>query len=74
MKTATVIHEPLMNPSRMILPRVGGGVGGGEGCGTHPCLSSYWGRPAPVENAADRLATDRPAWMAADAAAIGGGR
>lgn len=30
------IHEALMNGSRMILPRVGGGVGGGvEGLVTH---------------------------------------
>ncbi len=31
MKEPAVIHESLMNASRTILPRVGGGVGGGVG-------------------------------------------
>jgi hypothetical protein len=33
MRDYCAIHEPLMNESRMILPRVGGGVGVGGGLG-----------------------------------------
>lgn len=38
----------------------------------HPCLSSYWRRSLPVDNASARTDSNRTAWMAADAAAIGG--
>lgn len=41
MNPAAAIHESLMNRSRTILPRVGGGVGVGGRGGSVPLHSAY---------------------------------
>lgn len=74
MSRSRMIHECLRRDSRVVLPRVGGGVGGGDG--VHVIHASRLTRPTslPVDNATAVLTSDRLGWMAADAAGIGGGR
>lgn len=69
-------HEESLSSARAILPRVGGGVGVGEGdgCGAihaSRLTSGFGSNSRPVDNATAATTRDRLAWMALRE--IGGG-